>query len=151
MIPSIWFPVRACRRSIDLTIRDAWGYLFTPSMESLLFSLELIIGVIVPIIILSIKKLRAKVGWLFTSAFMVIAGIVMNRVNVFLVAYKPLYPEKYHYFPSAGEFLVTAGFIAALVIVYRAFVMIFPVISQPEDVIQKNLEKAKLNKMNVIK
>lgn len=138
-------------KCIDLTIRNAWGYLATPSMESFLFLTELAIGVIIPMIILLRKKLRAKIGWLFTAASLVIAGIVMNRIDVFLVAYKPLYPEMYSYFPSAGEFLVTAGFIAALVILYRAFVMIFPVITQSEEDIQKQLEREKMNRMQILK
>jgi len=58
----------------------------------------------------------------------VIFGVVLNRINVFLIAYRPLYPEK-SYFPSPFEIVVTLGLIATLVLVYRALVMIFPVIA----------------------
>jgi Ni/Fe-hydrogenase subunit HybB-like protein len=81
---------------------------------------------------LSSAKLRHKVSTLFTAAALVVFGVALNRINVFLVAYKPLYPEQ-TYFPSFWEILVTAGFIATLVLLYRAFVMIFPVISVPHD------------------
>ena len=116
----------------DLTIREVWPYVFEFSTESWLFMAELVLGVIVPMIILSIRKYRRTVGGLFTGATLVIGGVVLNRIDVFLVAYKPLYQTK-AYFPSIWEILVTAGCVAALILLYRAFVMIFPVISQPED------------------
>jgi len=57
----------------------------------------------------------------------------LNRINVFLISYRPLYPEK-SYFPSPFEILVTVGLISTLVLVYRAIVMIFPVIAAaPEE------------------
>ena len=57
---------------------------------------------------------------------------MLNRINVFLVAYKPLYAEQ-SYFPSAMEIMVTVGLIAALVLLYRLLVINFPVISIPVD------------------
>ncbi len=116
----------------DLTIREVWPYVFEFSTESWLFMAELVLGVIVPMIILSIRKYRYTVGGLFTSATLVIGGVVLNRIDVFLVAYKPLYQTK-AYFPTIWEILVTAGCISALILLYRAFVMIFPVISQSAD------------------
>jgi len=56
--------------------------------------------------------------------------VALNRINVFLVSYTPLYPVK-QYFPSPLEVLVTIGLISTLVLVYRAMVMIFPVIAAP--------------------
>ena len=57
-------------------------------------------------------------------------GVAFNRINVFLVAYKPLYAQK-SYFPSVYEILLTAGLISALVLIYRLVVIHFPVISAP--------------------
>ena len=59
---------------------------------------------------------------------MVIFGVALNRINVFLIAYKPLYPVK-TYFPSVFEIMVTIGLISALVLVYRFVVLNFPVIT----------------------
>lgn len=114
----------------DITIREIWPYALDFSTESVMWLIEMTIGVILPIIILSTRKYRHSVGGLFTGASLVILGIVLNRVNAYLVGYQPLYQEK-GYFPTIFEIAVTLGFICALVLVYRAFVMIFPVISQP--------------------
>ena len=93
---------------------------------------EMIVGVVLPLAILSSQKLRRTVGCLFSAAKLVIGGVALNRINVFLTAYKPLYAE-HTYYPSVIEILVTAGFICTLVLLYRAFVMVFPIISVPHD------------------
>lgn len=115
---------------VDLTIREAWPYLLEGSFRSLMYIIEISLGVILPIILLSIKKVRESVRGLFVSATLVILGVAFNRINVFLVAYQPPYAEK-SYFPSPYEVLVTIGLISALVLVYRLVVMNFPVISTP--------------------
>jgi Ni/Fe-hydrogenase subunit HybB-like protein len=112
----------------DLTIREAWPYVWEGSIQSFLFIVELGLGVIAPAVLLSIPKIRKSVAGLFTSASLVIGGVALNRIDVFLVAYKPLYPVK-TYFPSIFELMVTAGLICALVLVYRFVVLNFPVIA----------------------
>jgi Ni/Fe-hydrogenase subunit HybB-like protein len=114
----------------DLTIREAWPFAFEGSVQSLMWWLEMLIGVVAPILLLSSRNVRHSVRGLFASAGLVIAGVVMNRINVFLVAYKPLYAD-YSYFPSMTEIMVTVGLMCALVLVYRFIVMQLPVISSP--------------------
>ena len=117
---------------VDLTLRNAWPYLLQGSLQSNMYIIEIGIGVILPLILLSIKKLRKSMTALFISASLVIAGVALNRIDVFLVAYKPLYANR-AYFPSIYEIMVTAGLICTLILVYRAVVMIFPVISHSDD------------------
>jgi Ni/Fe-hydrogenase subunit HybB-like protein len=95
-----------------------------------MFIIEIVAGVIVPIAMLSSARIRHSISGLFTAAAMVVGGVALNRINVFVVAYKPLYADK-PYFPSIAEIAVTLGLAATLVLVYRLFVMIFPVISAP--------------------
>ena len=117
---------------VDLTLRDAWPFLLEGSTQSMMFIIELSIGVVIPIIILSIRKNREKMIALFISSAMIVLGVALNRIDVFLVAYKPLYATK-PYFPSIYEITVTCGLVCALILVYRAVVMIFPVIQAPEQ------------------
>jgi Ni/Fe-hydrogenase subunit HybB-like protein len=119
-------------RVVDFTIREVWPYVFDGSTESFMFLIETVFGVIIPLVLLSIDRIRKSVGGLFISACLVIVGVALNRVNAYLVAYNPLYPGK-SYFPSIIEFAVTIGLISLLVLIYRAIVMIFPVISQPAE------------------
>lgn len=114
----------------DLTIREVWPYVFEGSFQSMMYIVEIVLGVIAPIILLSQSKVRNSVSGLFTSASLVIFGVLLNRINVFLTAYKPLYPEG-AYFPSIFEIFVTVGLICALVLVYRFIVLNLPVIAVP--------------------
>lgn len=117
-------------KMIDMAIRGTFVYLTQLTLESLMFSIEVILGVALPLVLLSFKKNRTTPCGLFMSALLVIAGIVINRVNVFLVSYNPPYSTT-TYFPSMGEILVTLGFISMEVLLYRLIVKHFPVISQP--------------------
>ncbi len=65
------------------------------------------------------------------ASFLVIFGVFLNRINNFIVAYNPPYQFQ-NYFPSIGEISVTAGFIALEILLFRAFVMIFPIVSVPQ-------------------
>ncbi len=126
----------------DLTIREAWPYVFEGSLASLAFFIEIILGVVLPICLLSQRRIRNSAGWLLISASLVIAGVVINRINVFLVAYKPLYTETV-YFPSIIEIAVTVGLVSALVLIYRFFVMTFPVLPAPnqhQDLVRSSTE-----------
>lgn len=114
----------------DLTIREIWPYLFEGSAASFAFLAEIIGGVILPIILLSQARVRRSVKGLLLSATLVILGVVLNRINVFLVAYNPPYATS-TYFPSIIEIAVTVGLISVLVLIYRFFVMTFPVLPRP--------------------
>jgi Ni/Fe-hydrogenase subunit HybB-like protein len=130
----------------DLTLRNAWTYVFEGSIQSLMYIIELGVGVVAPIILLSMSRVRHSIWGLFTAAAMVIGGVALNRVNVFLTAYKPLYAVK-TYFPSVFEIAVTLGLIATLVLVYRFIVMIFPVITVPLE--EKQAERVGVASVNL--
>ncbi|HWR83518.1 MAG TPA: Ni/Fe-hydrogenase cytochrome b subunit [Candidatus Deferrimicrobium sp.] len=115
---------------VDLTIRGALPYLFDGSLQSLMFWIEMLAGVVVPALLLSSRKVRCSVRGLLISSALVIFGVVLNRINVFLIAYQPLYPRK-AYFPSVWEILVTIGLVSGLILVFRWVVMKFPVVAIP--------------------
>ncbi len=119
-----------CAKTADLVIRGAYVHLTEGSIQSLMFTVELVFGVIVPFALLLSPRVRAHPRWLFAACLMVVLGVALNRINVFLVAWQPLYPVK-SYFPAVGEFAVTIGLVALLMFCYRVIVTYFPVISQP--------------------
>jgi Ni/Fe-hydrogenase subunit HybB-like protein len=119
---SVYFAIKI----VDLTLRDVWPFVWAGTTESWLFGAELILGVLLPIAMLVTPRIRRSVTGLFTASSLVIGGVVLNRIDVFLVAYRPLYADK-PYFPSTIEIMVTLGLIATLVLIYRFFVLNFPV------------------------
>ena len=88
-------------------------------------------GIVIPLRMFLSPKVLKSPPLLFTAAALVVGGVLLNRINNFVVAYTPPYSFE-SYFPSVGEISVTVGFIAILVLLYRAAVIIFPVISQPD-------------------
>ncbi|MEG8990573.1 Ni/Fe-hydrogenase cytochrome b subunit [Ignavibacteria bacterium 4148-Me] len=117
----------------DMVIRKTFVYLNEINTVSVLFAIEVVIGIIVPLrIFLSPKLTKTPLG-LFIGSLLVIFGVLLNRINNFIVAYTPPYQFQ-SYFPSIGEIAVTLGFIALEVLLFRAFVMIFPIVSTPQYV-----------------
>ena len=118
----------------DMVIRESFVYLTTPTTASVMFVIEVVVGVVIPLrMFLSPTVLKSPL-WLLVASTLVIAGVLLNRINTFIVAYTPPYSYA-AYFPSIGEVSVTIGFVSLLVLVYRAAVLIFPVISVHKEFI----------------
>ncbi|MFH2011668.1 MAG: NrfD/PsrC family molybdoenzyme membrane anchor subunit [Pseudomonadota bacterium] len=115
----------------DIIYRGTYVYLFEGSIQSRMFWLEFGILTVVPFLMLLSSRVRSSAGWLFTASAMYILGVLLNRCAVFFIAYQPPFAEK-AYFPAIGEFALTIGLVATLMLVYRAFVSILPVIPAPE-------------------
>ena len=114
----------------DMFIRKTFVYLAEINTASVMFSIELLFGVIIPLrMFLSPKVLKSPI-LIFIASALVVSGVLLNRINNFVVAYTPPYSTE-SYFPSFGEISVTVGFVAMLILIYRFIVMNFPVISLP--------------------
>jgi Ni/Fe-hydrogenase subunit HybB-like protein len=129
-VPVLLLIYLACKVS-DIAIRGVEPYLFEASVASYMFHAELWIGIVIPLLMLLSKKMRRNPVTLFIACSAVITGIVINRTNVFLTAYTPVYQVE-PYFPSIWEILVTVGLISTLILVYRVITIYFPVLPKPE-------------------
>lgn len=116
----------------DMVIRETFVYLTEVNTISILFAIEIIVGVVVPLRMFLSPEVRKSPTALFIGSILVIFGILMNRFNNFVTAYHPPYSIE-AYFPSIGEISVTLGFVAIEILIYRLFVIIFPVISIPSS------------------
>ena len=116
----------------DMIVRGTYVYLLDGTYQTNAFIVEVVFGVILPFVLLLSRRVRRSPGWLFFAATAFVLGIVLNRINVFVVSYTPPYQLK-TYFPALGEIFITVGLIAALMFIYRVFVFIFPVLgAKPE-------------------
>ncbi|HCA79936.1 MAG TPA: Ni/Fe-hydrogenase cytochrome b subunit [Bacteroidetes bacterium] len=112
----------------DMVIRETFVYLAEPTTASVMFMIEIVVGVIIPLRMFLSRTVVRSPLWLFVASTLVILGVLLNRINNFIVAYTPPYATA-GYFPSVGEISVTVGFVALLVLVYRFLVKVFPIIS----------------------
>ncbi len=89
----------------DLSARGVLGLAFQPTYESRMFLAEILLGVIAPIILLSFPRIRTNEFGLFISAFMVVLGFIMDRLNVSITGMEVASGTRY--FPSWTELSVT--------------------------------------------
>lgn len=114
----------------DMVIRGTYVYLLDGTAQTNSFLVEMILGVIVPWVMLLSPAVRSSRRGLFIAATLIVGGVLLNRVNVFVVGYRPPVSENY-YFPSITEILITVGFIAGLMFLYRFLVTYLPVLNRP--------------------
>lgn len=117
----------------ELLITDELHLLFTSGIYSVLFLAELVIGVIIPMFLLSFKRVRHSRPAVLTASLLVLAGVVLNRFNVSWFAIKPINGEIYT--PSWMEVAILVGVVAAAVLVYSLVAHYFPVFEETAEVI----------------
>jgi Ni/Fe-hydrogenase subunit HybB-like protein len=111
----------------DLAYRGAFHLILEGTAASWFFLTELAVGGILPWLMLLSPAVRRSRRGLFAAASMIVGGVLLNRINVFIVAYNAqLHGTSYT--PSLLEFVVTAGCIATIMFLYRLFVTYLPVI-----------------------
>jgi Ni/Fe-hydrogenase subunit HybB-like protein len=116
----------------DMVVRGTWIYLLDGTAQTNSFLLEIIFGVVLPWLLLLSRKIRNSRRGLFFVCMLVVGGVLLNRINVFVVGYKPPVSEA-NYFPSIGEFMVTVGLISTLMFLYRLMVTYLPVLNRSDQ------------------
>lgn len=113
----------------DMVIRESYVFLASPSVETVLFAIEIGLGVMLPLGLLLSERMRSSATGLIISSILVLGGVILNRIDVFLVAYRPPFANEVYY-PSWTECAVSAGLFATLILLYRVIVKAMPVITE---------------------
>jgi Ni/Fe-hydrogenase subunit HybB-like protein len=123
----------------------AWAgelhYLFTSGVMSLLFWGEIIIGVVFPMILFSIKKVRQSANGLLGGAIIILLGMILNRFNVSWFAvkhpdplfYLPSFMGNVHYMPTLPEISVSLGIFSAGILAFGLAAKYLPVFEDEEQ------------------
>jgi Ni/Fe-hydrogenase subunit HybB-like protein len=117
-------------RIIDLAINNRLIYIFEGSLESTLFLIEMTVGVILPMVLLSIKNIRYSIPALIIAHSAVIFGLLLNRFNVVFLTEKSMIFRNL-YFPSWQEILITLGLISIGIVLYKLLVLYLPAFHGP--------------------
>jgi len=103
---------------------------FNGTMEAKMYLLEMIIGVIVPLFLLLIKNIRENIKSILFVNILVIAGVLLNRLNVAIFGvYRDASANGFSYFPTWMEFVVTFAFIAFAIFGFKVcakYLRLFP-------------------------
>ena len=114
----------------ELFFTNEQNLIFSSGKFSFLFILEMIIGVILPIILFSIRKIREDRLASLISSSLVILGISLNRFNTSWWGMKPI--EGYKYIPTIAELLILAGVLSGVILAFTLVSRYFPVFEETE-------------------
>ena len=112
----------------DLLFAGEIGLIFTSGRFSVLWWLEIVIGVVVPLVIFA-TKLRESKGNLVAAAICVIIGLAINRSTTAWFALSPI--EGYTYTPHWMEFAIMASALAAIALFYTLGVRYLKTLREP--------------------
>ncbi len=85
----------------------AFGSILDFGYEGKMFLLEFLLLVILPVVLMSFRRLRNNPDWLVGCAFMAVLGFVMNRLNVSITGMEAA--SGVRYLPSGMEIVVSLG------------------------------------------
>ncbi len=109
----------------DLARRGALAGLRQLDYEGTMFLLEMGLGVLLPILLLAIPRIRGTQPGLVTGAFLAVLGFVMHRMNVSVTGMERASGATY--LPSWMEFAVSLGLVAAGFAIFGLAVRYLPI------------------------
>ena len=99
--------------------------------ESTMFLIEMGVGVILPVILLSFPRIRSNQTGLVASSFLVVLGFVMYRLNVSVTGMEKAAGVRY--LPSLMELTVSVGLVAIGFALFAMAVRFLPIFPQHEE------------------
>jgi Ni/Fe-hydrogenase subunit HybB-like protein len=96
-------------RVFDLWQREALHLVVNGSYEAMLFQVELLLGVVVPMGLLLMPRVRLSPKGLYAASLFAILGFVVNRLNVSITGFEA---QNGSYIPAWSEVLITLMLVA---------------------------------------
>ncbi|MDR7520002.1 MAG: Ni/Fe-hydrogenase cytochrome b subunit, partial [Armatimonadota bacterium] len=103
-------------KAVDLVVRQAVGLVFAGGIESVMFLVEVVGGVVLPLVLLAIPGVARSLGGLAAASWLVVGGVVLNRLNVAITGM--LAGSGAHYVPAWTEVLITAAIVSGGILAY---------------------------------
>jgi formate dehydrogenase iron-sulfur subunit len=119
----------------DMAIRGQFADAFSGRLGTL-FAAEIVLGGILPLVLLAPALLRSRPRVLFFGAFLTTLGVVVNRINVVVLAMNlkgPMpqtAPETYS--PSIFEWGISVGLIAATIFLFGLGARLVPLLPKEQ-------------------
>ena len=110
----------AALRLGDLAVRGVLLTAVDGSWQGLLFVFELGVSAVIPLSLLLFTRVRSSVGGLAVCAGLTVFGMVLNRLDVCIIAFAR--PESVCYFPSWMEAAVSLGIVSGGILIFLFFV-----------------------------
>jgi Ni/Fe-hydrogenase subunit HybB-like protein len=114
---------------VDFSTRGIWPYVFAGGLESNMFLLEWVVGIIIPMIIVFGPWSKTRKG-LVTYGALTAIGLIINRLNVVITGMVNYYGPGY--IPAWTEIAVSVGLVAGGMLVYCFIVENFKIVDHSE-------------------
>jgi Ni/Fe-hydrogenase subunit HybB-like protein len=114
-----------------------WSYINTPM--GYWFLVEVVGFVLIPVRLFTQAVRFRNLALIRIAAVLTLVGIILNRLNVSIIAFKWYAVE--HYFPSWMELMITLGVITAEIVVLRWVVERMPILRNPPEWAQPTTEE----------
>ena len=115
----------------DLAVRGSWVLILEQNLQSNLFLLEMLGGVVLPAILLSFRRVRKLPRGLLAASTLVMMGIVLNRINICWFGMSV--SDQLHYIPTWMEIAVSLGSVLAGTFVFFLAVHYLPIFPRAEE------------------
>ena len=109
----------------DLVSRGAVGGMLNGTWFALFFWIEIGLGLLLPLALLMMPEVRQTPRGLATACGLVVAGVLLHRLNVAVIGLRVRHWETY--VPSLGEVGITLGITAGAVFVFGVLVRLLPI------------------------
>ena len=120
-------------RLTDMAVRGQLAGAFTGKLGAL-FALEIVLGGIVPLSFMTAKRQRANPRTLLIGALLTASGVILNRVDVVLLAMNLKGPmpqtAPQSYFPTVFEWGISIGLIAASIFLFGLGARLVPLLAK---------------------
>jgi Ni/Fe-hydrogenase subunit HybB-like protein len=103
-----------------------------------LFWVEIMLAIVLPLALLSQRKVRSSAGGLYVAAVMVVLGFITNRLNVSITGMES--SAGLHYIPKWTEIAVTGAIIAAGFALFGLAVKYLPIFPAEQHTIAVRTE-----------
>lgn len=111
-------------RIVDIGVNGKLSMIFDGSWQSTVFLIEMALMLIIPMVLLGIRKLRYSQPSLAIGCLSAIVGLGLNRANMAGIMLNASSPQ---YYPTIYEVLISLGILAGAIIVFFFFVERFKV------------------------
>jgi Ni/Fe-hydrogenase subunit HybB-like protein len=101
----------------DLAHSDNWVYLNTP--YGYWYLVEILGFVLLPSFFFAHAARKGKVKLVQFMGFVTVLGVILNRLNVSIIAYNWYLPTSEKYYPKWMEVALTVGVVTMLILAYR--------------------------------
>ncbi|HXH67079.1 MAG TPA: NrfD/PsrC family molybdoenzyme membrane anchor subunit, partial [Candidatus Limnocylindrales bacterium] len=123
LLVALW--VNALLRFEDFFHRGMLSKIIQPSYEAYFLWLELLLAFVIPITMLSFKKVRLSSNGLYLASLSAILGFVTNRLNISITGFESW--AGHHFVPKWTELMITVSIIAMGFFIFAVAVKYLPI------------------------